>query len=91
MLPWTIAAGYVGPPSAWLHRDRHRRNDRIATGIASTVAASLGQRRGGSREPERPTAPGILDRGEEAELAHVLGDQYRRYQKATRRLVPGLW
>ena len=28
---------------------------------------------------------------EEAELARVLGDQYRRYQKATRRLVPGLW
>ncbi len=28
---------------------------------------------------------------EEAELARVLGDQYRSYQKATRRLVPGLW
>jgi protein-S-isoprenylcysteine O-methyltransferase Ste14 len=25
------------------------------------------------------------------ELARVLGDQYRCYQKATRRLVPGLW
>ena len=81
----------LGPPSTWLHRDRHRSNDRIATGIASTVAASLGQRRGGSREPERPTALGILDRGEEAEPARVLGDQYRRHQKATRRLVPGLW
>ena len=28
---------------------------------------------------------------EEAELARVLGDQYRSHQKATRRLVPGLW
>jgi protein-S-isoprenylcysteine O-methyltransferase Ste14 len=28
---------------------------------------------------------------EEAELARVLGDRYRSYQKATRRLVPGLW
>jgi protein-S-isoprenylcysteine O-methyltransferase Ste14 len=28
---------------------------------------------------------------EEAELARVLGDPYRRYQRATRRLVPGLW
>src|SRR5215216_7825468 len=28
---------------------------------------------------------------EEAELARVLGDPYRSYQKATRRLVPGLW
>jgi hypothetical protein len=28
---------------------------------------------------------------EETELARVLGDQYRSYQKATRRLVPGLW
>ena len=28
---------------------------------------------------------------EEAELVRVLGDQYRSYQKATRRLVPGLW
>ena len=28
---------------------------------------------------------------EEAELVRVLGDQYRSYQKTTRRLVPGLW
>jgi protein-S-isoprenylcysteine O-methyltransferase Ste14 len=28
---------------------------------------------------------------EEAELARVLGDPYCSYQKATRRLVPGLW
>jgi protein-S-isoprenylcysteine O-methyltransferase Ste14 len=28
---------------------------------------------------------------EEAELARVLGERYRNYQKATRRLVPGLW
>jgi hypothetical protein len=28
---------------------------------------------------------------EEAELARVLGDRYRSYQKAPRRLVPGLW
>jgi protein-S-isoprenylcysteine O-methyltransferase Ste14 len=28
---------------------------------------------------------------EEAELVRVLGDQYRDYQQATRRLVPGLW
>jgi protein-S-isoprenylcysteine O-methyltransferase Ste14 len=28
---------------------------------------------------------------EEAELVRVLGDQYRSYQKATRRLIPGLW
>jgi protein-S-isoprenylcysteine O-methyltransferase Ste14 len=28
---------------------------------------------------------------EEAELARVLGDRYRSYQKATCRLVPGLW
>jgi len=28
---------------------------------------------------------------EEAELARVLGGQYHSYQKATRRLVPGLW
>ena len=36
---------------------------------------------------------GLLPRiaAEEAELARVLGDQYRSYQKATRRLVPGLW
>jgi protein-S-isoprenylcysteine O-methyltransferase Ste14 len=28
---------------------------------------------------------------EESELTRVLGDRYRSYQKATRRLVPGLW
>lgn len=28
---------------------------------------------------------------EEAELTRVLGDRYRAYQRATRRLVPGLW
>lgn len=28
---------------------------------------------------------------EESELARVLGDPYRSYQRATRRLVPGLW
>ncbi|MDX6282199.1 MAG: hypothetical protein QOH03_3270 [Kribbellaceae bacterium] len=28
---------------------------------------------------------------EEAELVRVLGERYRRYQKTTRRLVPGLW
>lgn len=28
---------------------------------------------------------------EEAELTRVLGEQYRTYQRATRRLVPGLW
>jgi protein-S-isoprenylcysteine O-methyltransferase Ste14 len=28
---------------------------------------------------------------EESELARVLGDPYRSYQQATRRLVPGLW
>jgi protein-S-isoprenylcysteine O-methyltransferase Ste14 len=28
---------------------------------------------------------------EEAELARVLGDPYCSYQKARRRLVPGLW
>jgi protein-S-isoprenylcysteine O-methyltransferase Ste14 len=30
-------------------------------------------------------------RVEEAELVSVLGDQYRRYQNQTRRLIPGLW
>jgi protein-S-isoprenylcysteine O-methyltransferase Ste14 len=28
---------------------------------------------------------------EEAELARVVGDQYRSYQEATHPLVPGLW
>jgi protein-S-isoprenylcysteine O-methyltransferase Ste14 len=28
---------------------------------------------------------------EESELTRVLGDQYRGYQRRTRRLVPGLW
>jgi protein-S-isoprenylcysteine O-methyltransferase Ste14 len=28
---------------------------------------------------------------EESELTRVLGEQYRNYQKTTRRLVPGLW
>jgi protein-S-isoprenylcysteine O-methyltransferase Ste14 len=28
---------------------------------------------------------------EEAELTRVLGEQYRSYQRATHRLVPGLW
>jgi protein-S-isoprenylcysteine O-methyltransferase Ste14 len=28
---------------------------------------------------------------EESEMALVLGDQYRSYQRATHRLVPGLW
>jgi protein-S-isoprenylcysteine O-methyltransferase Ste14 len=28
---------------------------------------------------------------EEAELVRVLGEQYRRYQKTTHRLIPGLW
>jgi protein-S-isoprenylcysteine O-methyltransferase Ste14 len=28
---------------------------------------------------------------EESELTRVLGDQYRSYQKTTRRLIPGLW
>jgi protein-S-isoprenylcysteine O-methyltransferase Ste14 len=28
---------------------------------------------------------------EEAEMIRVLGEQYRSYQKATHRLVPGLW
>jgi protein-S-isoprenylcysteine O-methyltransferase Ste14 len=28
---------------------------------------------------------------EESEMARVLGDQYRNYQHATHRLVPGLW
>jgi protein-S-isoprenylcysteine O-methyltransferase Ste14 len=28
---------------------------------------------------------------EESELTRVLGDQYRRYQSATYRLVPGVW
>jgi protein-S-isoprenylcysteine O-methyltransferase Ste14 len=28
---------------------------------------------------------------EESELTRVLGDQYRRYQSMTHRLVPGLW
>jgi protein-S-isoprenylcysteine O-methyltransferase Ste14 len=28
---------------------------------------------------------------EESELTRVLGEQYRSYQKTTRRLVPGLW
>jgi protein-S-isoprenylcysteine O-methyltransferase Ste14 len=28
---------------------------------------------------------------EESELTRVLGEPYRRYQKTTRRLVPGLW
>jgi protein-S-isoprenylcysteine O-methyltransferase Ste14 len=28
---------------------------------------------------------------EEAELVRVLGEQYRDYQKTTRRLIPGLW
>ena len=36
----------------------------------------------------RAVAP---DRGRGAELARVLGDRYRSYQKAPRRLVPGLW
>jgi protein-S-isoprenylcysteine O-methyltransferase Ste14 len=30
-------------------------------------------------------------RVEEAELIRVLGDTYRRYQKQTKRLIPGLW
>lgn len=30
-------------------------------------------------------------RVEEAELTRVLGDPYRRYQNATKRLIPGLW
>jgi protein-S-isoprenylcysteine O-methyltransferase Ste14 len=36
---------------------------------------------------------GILPRVavEEAEMTRVLGDEYRRYQARTRRLVPGLW
>ncbi len=36
---------------------------------------------------------GLLPRiaAEESELARVLGDQYRSYQRATHRLVPGLW
>jgi protein-S-isoprenylcysteine O-methyltransferase Ste14 len=28
---------------------------------------------------------------EEAELTRVLGDPYRRYQRQTRRLIPGVW
>jgi protein-S-isoprenylcysteine O-methyltransferase Ste14 len=28
---------------------------------------------------------------EESEMTRVLGERYRRYQRATRRLVPGLW
>ena len=28
---------------------------------------------------------------EESELARVLGDEYRSYQRATHRIVPGLW
>jgi protein-S-isoprenylcysteine O-methyltransferase Ste14 len=38
-------------------------------------------------------ALGLLPRiaVEESELARVLGEQYRRYQRTTRRLVPGLW
>jgi protein-S-isoprenylcysteine O-methyltransferase Ste14 len=37
--------------------------------------------------------PGMLRRiqVEEAELARVLGDPYRRYQTETKRLIPGLW
>jgi protein-S-isoprenylcysteine O-methyltransferase Ste14 len=37
--------------------------------------------------------PGLLlrIRVEEAELTCVLGDPYRRYQNATKRLIPGLW
>ncbi len=36
---------------------------------------------------------GLLPRilREESELVRVLGDRYRTYQRATRRLVPGLW
>jgi protein-S-isoprenylcysteine O-methyltransferase Ste14 len=30
-------------------------------------------------------------RVEEAELTRVLGDPYRRYQNATKRLIPGIW
>jgi protein-S-isoprenylcysteine O-methyltransferase Ste14 len=30
-------------------------------------------------------------RVEEPELIRVLGDTYRRYQKQTKRLIPGLW
>jgi protein-S-isoprenylcysteine O-methyltransferase Ste14 len=38
-------------------------------------------------------ALGLLPRiaVEEAELTRVLGERYRDYQKATRRLVPGVW
>ena len=38
-------------------------------------------------------ALGLLPRiaVEEAELARVLGEEYRGYQRTTRRLVPGLW
>ncbi|HEY7223678.1 MAG TPA: isoprenylcysteine carboxylmethyltransferase family protein [Micromonosporaceae bacterium] len=38
-------------------------------------------------------AAGLLARirVEEAELARVLGEPYRAYQRVTRRLVPGLW
>jgi protein-S-isoprenylcysteine O-methyltransferase Ste14 len=28
---------------------------------------------------------------EESELVYVMGDEYREYQRATARLVPGLW
>jgi hypothetical protein len=40
--------------------------------------------------PIRHPAGGLLPRiaVEDAELARVLGDQYRSYQKATHRLVP---
>jgi protein-S-isoprenylcysteine O-methyltransferase Ste14 len=30
-------------------------------------------------------------RVEEAELTRVLGYPYRRYQNATKRLIPGIW
>jgi protein-S-isoprenylcysteine O-methyltransferase Ste14 len=38
-------------------------------------------------------ALGLLPRiaVEESELTRVLGERYRRYQRATRRIVPGLW
>ena len=38
-------------------------------------------------------ALGLLPRitVEESELARVLGEDYRGYQRTTRRLVPGLW
>jgi hypothetical protein len=37
--------------------------------------------------------PSVLRRitVEEAELTRVLGDPYHRYQRRTRRLIPGLW